>query len=113
VFRGATFTGHADFREARFHGVADFRRVTFGDDAVFRGAEFDGDVDFGTRTTAKLTGATTGTNTATRRKWPDGWSEEPDAGRARLVHLNGINPAISHRYTSNGNHVASSDVKQA
>lgn len=78
VFRGARFDQHADFRNVRFTGLADFRRVTFGGEGVnFRGARFEGEVDFGTHTTATLTGAVTRTDPGTRRKWPAGWVEAP------------------------------------
>lgn len=78
AFRGSTFEDTADFRNVRFTGLADFRRVGFPPgDTTFRGATFEGDVDFGEHTVAPLTGADTRTDTANRRKWPQGWEEEP------------------------------------
>ncbi|WP_338595328.1 pentapeptide repeat-containing protein [Saccharopolyspora sp. SCSIO 74807] len=91
VFRGCTFERQGDFRSVRFTGLADFRRVSFdGEGANFRGATFEAEVDFGTHTSAALTGATTrAVHNGTRRKWPADWAEEPDPERpdwARLVH---------------------------
>lgn len=89
VFRGSEFELDADFRNARFTGLADFRRVTFGgENSTFRGARFEGEVDFGQHTVAPLAGAGTRTDTGERRKWPDGWLEQPSpesAGWALLV----------------------------
>jgi hypothetical protein len=82
VFRGLTVTGTSDFRDTRFTGHADLRRVALGKDGgAFRGTAFEGGVDFGTTTTASLTGARTRTDAGVRRKWPDGWVEQPEAGR--------------------------------
>ncbi|NYH79317.1 hypothetical protein FHR84_002651 [Actinopolyspora biskrensis] len=76
VFRGTTFDSGADFRGVRFTGLGDFRRVTFlGEGVTFRGASFEGEVDFGTQTTATLTGAFTRTEECFRRKWPAEWAE--------------------------------------
>lgn len=76
IFRGTTIEHSADFRHVRFGSLADFRRVSFGDDdRGFRGAVFEGEVDFGTTTTATLTGARVLAGQR-RRKWPSGWTEQ-------------------------------------
>ncbi|MEU4803437.1 pentapeptide repeat-containing protein [Actinosynnema sp. NPDC023587] len=75
TFRGTEFVDHADFREAQFRGLADFRRVGFGE-SVFRGACFSGETDFGVHTPASLAGARAKA-VDLRRKWPNGWSEQP------------------------------------
>ncbi|GAA2800483.1 pentapeptide repeat-containing protein [Saccharopolyspora taberi] len=82
VFRGTTFEQVADFRNVRFTGLADFRRVTFdGEGSNFRGAAFEAEVDFGSHTSAVLTGAHAMAGSGARRKWPEGWAEDPDPDR--------------------------------
>lgn len=77
TFRGTVFEHAVDFRGARFTALADFRRVAFGDDdRGFRDAVFEGEVNFGTTTSALLTGALAHPNGHGRRKWPDGWVED-------------------------------------
>lgn len=79
IFRGTTIAHSADFRRVKFCSLADFRRVSFGDDdRGFRGAVFEGEVDFGTTTTATLTGARVLVTDQRRRKWPSGWTEQSD-----------------------------------
>lgn len=88
VFRGTTFESGADFRGVRFTGLGDFRRVTFlGEGVTFRGTSFEGEVDFGTQTTATLTGVFTRTDERFRRKWPADWAEQAteDSEWAELV----------------------------
>lgn len=81
VFRGSSFDVQGDFRGVRFTGLADFRRVEFGaEGANFREARFEGEVDFGERTEVALTGALTTDDEVERRKWPAGWTYEPDGG---------------------------------
>lgn len=76
TLRGSVF-GKADFRGARFAGLTDFRNAEFTRElALLRGAEFEGEVDFGGCTTVSLTGATTRTSDASKRKWPSGWVEK-------------------------------------
>ncbi|WP_217643363.1 pentapeptide repeat-containing protein [Actinopolyspora lacussalsi] len=93
VFRGTLFERQADFRGVRFSGLGDFRRVGFeGEGVTFRGATFAGEVDFGTHTTAALTGAMTRLDDDTRRKWPADWTERPlpdEPGWAELVARRG------------------------
>ncbi|MBB4963979.1 pentapeptide repeat-containing protein [Saccharothrix violaceirubra] len=83
TFRGTTFHRNADFRDARFAGLADFRRVTSGESA-FRGAVFAGEVDFGVRTTVRLSGARVRPSSG-RRRWPDGWTERQDESDLRFL----------------------------
>lgn len=89
TFRGTIFDHSVDFRGARFTGLADFRRVAFGDDdRGFRSAVFEGEVNFGTTTSALLSGAFAHPNHG-RRKWPDGWIENPadEPARTCLVRV--------------------------
>ncbi|MFR9729263.1 pentapeptide repeat-containing protein [Saccharopolyspora sp. MS10] len=94
VFRDAVFDERVDFRAARFSGLADFHRVIFGGEgANFSGAGFEGEVDFGARTEATLTGASALIADGVRRTWPAGWVEEAGAerpDRVRLVRSGGI-----------------------
>ncbi|MGJ7908767.1 pentapeptide repeat-containing protein [Actinopolyspora sp. H202] len=88
VFRGTLFEQHADFRGVRFSGLGDFRRVGFeGEGVTFRGASFEGEVDFGTHTTAVLSGAMTRLDNGTRRKWPEDWAERPSSERTGWAEL--------------------------
>jgi uncharacterized protein YjbI with pentapeptide repeats len=90
TFRGTVFEHSVDFRGVRFTGLADFRRVTFGDDdRGFRDAVFEGEVNFGTTTSALLTGAFANASGNDRRKWPDGWTENlrSEPNRTCLVQV--------------------------
>jgi hypothetical protein len=79
AFRDTEFTGNAVFAQARFVGRADFRAAVFGGTGdTFDGASFEGPAVFGTKVTARLSGAMTRTDVA--RSWPPGWAEHPREG---------------------------------
>jgi hypothetical protein len=91
AFRGTRFTGRAYFQHARFTGAADLRRIS-ADWMKFSDARFDGNVDFGDEPAEtrniNLEGATA--TTSAERRWPAGWTEEPDPDtpdQVRVVRL--------------------------
>jgi len=75
-FRNTEIISKSDFNCARFVGRVDFRGTVFGGERdSFNGAKFEGMVNFGTKTVARLSGATATTGIA--RTWPPGWEERP------------------------------------
>ena len=89
TFRGTEFRSKADFNQASFHDRADFRGVAFGGQRdTFNGAEFEGPVDFGSKTEARLSGATA--RIGPTRAWPPGWEERPLADRDGWAELRQI-----------------------
>jgi hypothetical protein len=85
-FRGTTFRTKADFGRADFQGRTDFRGTVFGGDRdSFTGADFWSLVDFGTETTARLTGAQV--QRGITRVWPPEWEERPIADRPTWARL--------------------------
>ena len=88
-FRGTEFRTKADFNRATFAGRVDFRGTVFGGERdSFNGAAFEGPVDFGTKTVARLGGATAKSGVA--RTWPPGWEERPLADRDGWAELRSI-----------------------
>jgi hypothetical protein len=85
-FRGTEFRTKADFNKARFDGRVDFRGAVFGGDRdSFNGALFAAQVDFGTKTAARLAGAEAQRGIA--RTWPREWEERPNADRPGWAQL--------------------------
>ncbi len=86
TFRYSEFRTKADFNNVTFAGRVDFRGAVFGGERdTFNGAAFKGPVDFGTKTVARLAGATATTGIA--RTWPPGWEERPFADREGWAEL--------------------------
>jgi len=86
AFRGTEFRSKADFNTAEFRDRVDFRGTVFGGERdSFNGTVFAGPADFGTKSAARLTGATA--QRGFPRTWPPGWEERPIADRPGWAEL--------------------------
>lgn len=86
AFRGTEFRTKAIFNQARFEDRADFRGTVFaGGCESFNGTVFAGPANFGTKSAARLAGATAKPGFA--RTWPPDWEERPDAAEPGWVEL--------------------------